>query len=71
MSHLLNLLLTVHVGNQQVTAIFVKRGASIYRASLPVDAHCFVTILVQTPVSVPAHLVQHPAVTTAITKDAR
>ena len=45
-------------------------GASICRAILSAAAHCSVAMSVKMPVSVPARLVQHPAVTTAITSNA-
>ena len=45
-------------------------AASICRAILSAVAHCSVAMSVRTPVSVPAHLVQHPAVTTAIISNA-
>ena len=45
-------------------------GASICHAILSAAAHCSVAMSVRAPVSVPAGLVQHPAVTTAITRNA-
>lgn len=45
-------------------------GASICHAILSAAAHCSVAMSVRAPVSVPAGLVQHPAVTTAIIRNA-